>query len=216
MPRGAKHGVRAFEHPLLERLSRVHPVLPAVFWGPVSLALFGLAVHGGAAPARIALVWLAGLLSWTFVEYVLHRWVFHYVPADERLRELLYPLHMLHHDAQEWDRLVAPPLMSIPAFLVFLGLFSLWPGAPRMYPLLSGFVAGYLAYDYVHLYTHFARPRSRLGKGLRRRHLHHHFASSDRWYGVSSPLWDYVFGTHVRAGERTARPRNGKTNGHLR
>ena len=74
-----------------------------------------------------------------------------------------------------------------------------------MLPLFSGFIVGYLGYDYVHYYTHFARPTSWIGKGLRKRHLQHHFAFGDRWYGVSSPIWDYVFGTYVKEGERSRR-----------
>ena len=69
---------------------------------------------------------------------------------------------------------------------------------------IGGFLIGYLGYDYTHYATHFVRPKTRIGKGLRKRHLQHHFACPDRWYGVSSPLWDYVFRTHVPRGVRPA------------
>jgi sterol desaturase/sphingolipid hydroxylase (fatty acid hydroxylase superfamily) len=134
---------------------------------------------------------------------LLHRWVFHFQPAHPTLRRLYYPIHQLHHDVQEWDRLVAPPLMSIPLAALFFLIFRLLLGWPVVLPFFGGFVIGYLAYDYVHFYTHFARPRTRVGRGLRRRHLQHHFAFPDRWFGISSPLWDYVFRTHV---PRDARP----------
>jgi dihydroceramide fatty acyl 2-hydroxylase len=194
--------IRAFDSPLLERLSRVHPLTPLLVWPPVAMLLLVTGLTGVSVPASLGL-WVAGLFVWTFSEYVLHRWVFHWVGPTEGLRRLWYPVHHMHHDVQERDRLLAPPLLSIPLFFVFLGLFSWWPGAPWMYPLFSGFIVGYLAYDYIHFYTHFARPRSALGKGLRRRHLQHHFAFEDRWFGVSTPLWDYVFRTHVREGERS-------------
>jgi sterol desaturase/sphingolipid hydroxylase (fatty acid hydroxylase superfamily) len=174
-------------------------------WVPMSAYLFYLGLARELSLATSASLWVAGFFLWTFCEYILHRWIFHLELKNPTLRKIWYPVHMLNHDVQEWDRLVAPPRMSVPLFFFFLGVFAIWPGAPLMMPLFSGFIIGYLGYDYVHYYTHFARPTSRIGKGLRKRHLQHHFAFTDRWYGVSSPLWDYVFGTYVKEGERSRR-----------
>ena len=126
------------------------------------------------------------------------------MPRNPRLKKIFYPVHQLHHDAQEWDRLVAPLLMSVPIWLAFLWLFWVTLGTPIVFPFVAGFTIGYLAYDYIHFYTHFGRPRTWIGRGLRRRHLQHHFAAHDRWYGVSSPLWDFVFRTHVPRGVKPA------------
>jgi sterol desaturase/sphingolipid hydroxylase (fatty acid hydroxylase superfamily) len=30
---------------------------------------------------------------------------------------------------------------------------------------------------------------------VRQQHMHHHFKTPNKRFGVSSPLWDYVFGT---------------------
>jgi dihydroceramide fatty acyl 2-hydroxylase len=198
---------QVFASPLLDRLSRCHPILPAILWVPMAATLFVMAVRDGLSVWTLAGLFFAGLLLWTFAEYWLHRWVFHLEFKSEALNKMWYPVHKLHHDIQERERLVAPPLMSVPLFFVFLGLFYTWPGMPYMLPLFSGFIVGYLGYDYIHYYTHFARPTSAIGKGLRKRHLQHHFAFTDRWYGISSPLWDYVFGTYVREGERSERRR---------
>ena len=96
--------------------------------------------------------------------------------------------------------------MSVPLAVAFLGLFWLPLGQPAVFPFFGGFIVGYLAYDYTHYATHFVRARTWIGKGLRKRHLQHHFACPDRWYGVSSPLWDYVFRTHVPRGVRPSSP----------
>ena len=186
----------AFEHPILERLSRAHPVVPILLWGPMAALLFGFGASAYGVQAAAAFAWL-GALTWTLVEYMLHRWVFHFVPKRLTWRRRWYPVHMRHHDVQEWDRLVAPPLMAVPLFFVFLTAFRLLLGAPAMYAPFSGFIMGYLAYDYIHVFAHVARPHTHLGQGLRRRHLQHHFKHTTRWYGVSSPLWDFVFRTHV-------------------
>jgi sterol desaturase/sphingolipid hydroxylase (fatty acid hydroxylase superfamily) len=211
-PRDPEGRVRVFENPLLESLTRVHPVFPVCFWGPAAFLLLALGGHGGLGPETIAGLAAAGLLAWTLAEYLLHRFVFHWEPPGERLRRWYYPVHRLHHDVQERDRLLAPPLMALPLWLAFLGLFSLILGAPASFPFLGGFTLGYLAYDYIHYATHFARPRSLIGRGLRRRHLQHHFAREDRWYGISSPFWDYVLRTHLRPGEKAkVRPAAGAT-----
>lgn len=198
---------QVFASPLLDRLSRCHPVLPALLWVPMALALFVMGVRQGLGVTVLSGLFVFGALLWTLCEYILHRWIFHFEFKNPTLAKIWYPVHKLHHDVQERERLVAPPLMSVPLFFVFLGLFYAWPGTPYMLPLFSGFIVGYLAYDYVHYYTHFARPTTAIGKGLRKRHLQHHFAFTDRWFGISTPLWDYVFGTYVREGERSERRR---------
>jgi sterol desaturase/sphingolipid hydroxylase (fatty acid hydroxylase superfamily) len=196
---------RAFDNPLLERLSRIHPAVPALFWGPLSVALLVAGFYASLTPSAVFGWSVAGLLTWTLTEYLLHRWVFHFEPSDPGLRRRLYPIHRLHHDVQEWDRLVAPPLLSVPLALILFPSFWMALGWPTVLPFFSGFVVGYLAYDYIHFYTHFGRPKTAIGRGLRRRHLQHHFACPDRWYGVSSPLWDYVFRTHLPRGRPPAR-----------
>ena len=203
-------GSRVFENEFAERyLSRVHPAFPGVFWGPIALLAIGWGAYAGVPLWATGGMAVAGFLSWTLFEYILHRWVFHFVPESDTVKRLWYPVHQIHHDFQEWDRIVAPPLLSGGLCAIFLALFWLVFGTPWMWPFFGGFTLGYLAYDYVHYFTHFGTPKTWIGKGLRRRHLQHHHAWHNRWYGVSSPLWDYVFRTHVRRGERAPREREG-------
>jgi sterol desaturase/sphingolipid hydroxylase (fatty acid hydroxylase superfamily) len=196
--------VRAFDNDFLEKMSRIHPAVPICVWGPISLGSIYLGFRDGFSVPRVASLSLAGLFVWTLVEYILHRWIFHWQPRSPRLRDRFYPVHQLHHDVQEWDRIVAPPLMAVPLVVILLGIVWLCLGQPTVFPFFGGFLIGYLVYDYTHYATHYVRPLTWIGKGLRRRHLQHHFACPDRWYGVSSPLWDYVFRTHVPRGVRPA------------
>ena len=62
-------------------------------------------------------------------------------------------------------------------------------------PFYAGFAVGYLAYDGTHYAVHHFKQTSRIGKFLKRHHMLHHHADHDGGFGVSSPLWDYVFGT---------------------
>jgi sterol desaturase/sphingolipid hydroxylase (fatty acid hydroxylase superfamily) len=88
-----------------------------------------------------------------------------------------------------------PPAVSIPLAALFFGLFALIFGTSAAYPLFSGFLAGYLTYDYTHFHLHHHVPKTAAGKQLREQHMRHHFQDHRYGYGVSSPLWDYVFRT---------------------
>jgi sterol desaturase/sphingolipid hydroxylase (fatty acid hydroxylase superfamily) len=187
---------RMFETPLIERFSRVHPAMPFVFWLPVLGYVGHRAWQNGVAPLPAAGLFVLGVLIWTFAEYTLHRFVFHYVGPRPWQRRMHFVLHGVHHDfPQDSDRLVMPLGVSIPMGTLFFSLFRAAFGAVLVDPVFVGFGVGYLAYDGTHYAVHHFRMSSRLGKWLKRYHMvHHHTGENARW-GVSSPLWDWVFGT---------------------
>jgi dihydroceramide fatty acyl 2-hydroxylase len=172
---------------------------------PVVVVLAALGVdRAGAGPA--ALWVLGGLVFWTLTEYWLHRLVFHFEPDHPIGRRLHFIIHGVHHDhPNDRMRLVMPPSVSIPLAALFLLGFHAVLGVGWL-AFGAGFLAGYLFYDMTHYHVHHHRPKSRLGKRLREQHMRHHFQDHERGYGVSSPVWDYVFGTVPRRRtERTAR-----------
>ncbi|WP_437803481.1 sterol desaturase family protein [Sorangium sp. So ce693] len=185
-----------FETPLIERFSRIHPITPFVFWLPVYSYLgVRAARHGVGLLTGLGLV-LVGLFLWTLAEYVLHRYVFHYVGPRLWQRRMHFVLHGVHHDfPQDADRLVMPLGASIPLGIAFYTLFRVVFGPVPADPLFVGFGLGYLAYDGTHYAIHHFRMSSRWGKWIKRHHMvHHHTGENARW-GVSSPLWDWIFGT---------------------
>jgi dihydroceramide fatty acyl 2-hydroxylase len=122
--------------------------------------------------------------------------VFHY-PARSRLgKRFVYLFHGNHHDdPQDKTRLVMPPAGAIPIMAALFFLFGLVIPAPWIEPFGAFFIVGYLIYDYIHYATHHFPMRNPVAKYLRRHHLKHHFSGERGRYGVSSPLWDIVFGT---------------------
>ncbi len=192
-----KSTCQMFETPLIERFSRIHPATPFIFWLPVLLAVGIYAgLHGANSLPSVGLA-LAGALVWTLAEYVLHRYAFHYL-REPRLwqRRFHFVLHGVHHDfPQDHDRLVLPLGVSIPMGALFFWLFTSLLGLLYAMPAFIGFALGYLAYDGTHYAIHHLRMSSRWGKWIKRHHMiHHHTGVAARW-GVSSPLWDWVFGT---------------------
>jgi dihydroceramide fatty acyl 2-hydroxylase len=188
---------RMFESDFLERFSRIHPATVFVVWIP--FALFFLtrsALRHDVGVPGIAGAFLGGLFTWTFAEYVLHRWVFHWTNEKAWGKRVHFLLHGVHHQCpKDSDRLVMPLLTSAPLAVIFYSLFYFTMGRPVAEPFFAGFVIGYLFYDGTHYFVHHFTPTSRWGKFLRRHHLTHHFADHDGGFGVSSPLWDHVFRT---------------------
>lgn len=193
---------RLFANDFAEGMTRTNPIWPISFWVPVAIACFVQSLRLGTHPAIAAGLFVVGVLFWTLCEYILHRWIFHFVPKSPRVRRFYFLVHQVHHEEQEVDRIVMPiPLALVIAVPILTALYFTL-GHPAMWACFPGVVIGYLGYDYLHYYSHFGKPTNAILKGLRRRHNQHHHAFPDRWYGVSSPLWDYVFRTHVRPGER--------------
>ena len=193
-----------FDSRLLDALSRVHPAVPVLIFGPAigALAVWGLG-HTS-APAMLGLL-LGGYLLWTLFEYWLHRIVFHFEPDDGLGARMHWIIHGVHHDhPNDPLRLVMPPAVSVPLGAIVFGVIYLIFGARYAPGIGAGFFAGYLVYDMLHYYTHHFRPRGRLGKVLRERHMRHHFQDETRGFGISAPYWDEVFGTSSRATPATA------------
>ncbi|MFZ6178649.1 sterol desaturase family protein [Nannocystis pusilla] len=189
---------RFFHRPLYERLTRAHWASPYLLWaGPIAVGLvFGTAAYH---PAPLALLVAGGWLVWTFVEYWLHRGFFHLAPTTPARQVTSFIVHRHHHVApNDRDRLVATPLYSGGLALLLFGVYGLAFGPDARWPLLAGTLLGYLAYEWAHLVAHDRRPRTALGRAVRRRHLRHHFGDRARDFGISSPLWDLVFRTYSK------------------
>ncbi len=193
--------IRLFKSDFLEFFTHISPVTIVVIWLPVAVYLAVHTLLAGGSIAFLVEALLLGLFIWTFAEYTLHRFLFHHKPNGPRQERIFFLFHGIHHaQPQVKTRLVMPLPVSVPAALIFWGLFQLAAGvllgAPQwVAPLMSGFLSGYLAYDLTHYATHHWPMRSRLAKLLKRHHMQHHYKDPSTRFGVSSPLWDYVFGT---------------------
>src|SRR5687768_10502554 len=104
-----------FETPLIERFSRIHPLTPFVFWLPVLGYMGYRAAGNGVGVWTGAALAVGGLFLWTLAEYVLHRYLFHYLGPRLWQRRVHFILHGVHHDfPQDTGRLVMPLGASIP------------------------------------------------------------------------------------------------------
>lgn len=186
--------VRLFKNPVLEYFSHIHPSTPIIVYVPVALVMsyFGFRdtgfIYGVFSIAT-------GILLWSLTEYIIHRWAFHYEPKTETGKKVHFLVHGIHHDyPRDATRLVMPLLVSLPLALLFYSLFKTMFGAYHL-NVFCGFIMGYVSYDSIHYATHHLDMKGKVGKFLKTYHLRHHYADEHTAYGVSNPLWDYIFGT---------------------
>src|ERR1700761_5619140 len=192
----SQESVRMFKNGFLERLSKVHYLVPVYIFMPVILFCIYMSffeIHLNA----LAFIgyFVLGLFIWTFVEYIMHRFVFHYAPPDKPWAQRMhFVFHGVHHDyPSDAKRLVLPPSVSIPLATIFYFLFrAILPGN-ILYAFFPGFILGYLFYDMTHYAIHHFNFKGNIWKKIKQHHMLHHYQDPDKGYGVSSPFWDKVF-----------------------
>jgi sterol desaturase/sphingolipid hydroxylase (fatty acid hydroxylase superfamily) len=194
--------IRLFKSNFLEFFTHISPLAVILIWVPIVVLLLVLgANHQQSSFLVMVLGFLLGLFIWTLSEYLLHRFVFHFKPKKAWQERIAFLFHGVHHaQPKVKTRLVMPPAVSIPLALIFLGIFYLifdllLNASQWLFPSFAGFLTGYLIYDLMHYATHHFPMRKGIWKELKRLHMRHHYKHPDQLFGVSSPLWDYVFST---------------------
>ncbi|HEY5122735.1 MAG TPA: sterol desaturase family protein [Ignavibacteria bacterium] len=187
--------VRLFKNPVMEYFSHIHPATPLFVYIPIVTVseYFGFMQIDKISYGILNT--LLGIFIWTLLEYIIHRFAFHFTPKSDKGKKIHFLVHGVHHDyPRDSTRLVMPLLVSIPLAVIFFFLFK-WVFSMYYLNTFSGLVIGYLAYDSIHYATHHFKMKSGIWKFLKEYHLKHHYAGENSAYGVSNPLWDYVFRT---------------------
>jgi len=193
----SKESVRMFKNDILEMGSKVHWSIPIFVYVPIVSFLFYIGSDSFQS-IKSFLLSFSGLLMWTFVEYVLHRFVFHYEAKSDFGKKLHWLFHGVHHDyPNDAMRLVMPPGISLPLASLFYFLFSLIIPVPVLFSFFGFFLLGYLFYDMSHYAFHHLSSTNKMFMYLKRKHMEHHYKDPNHTFGVSSPLWDYIFKTKV-------------------
>ena len=191
---------RMFRSNFLESLSKIHYSVPLFIYIPV--ILYFLYRTFFSLPTGIftgVLLFGAGLFFWSFLEYVLHRFVFHYKLKGKIGERIHFIFHGVHHDyPNDAMRLVLPPSVSIPLAILFYYFFYLIFGAVYMSPIYAGFVTGYLIYDISHYAIHHSTFKNKFWQNIKKHHMYHHYKDDHAGYGVSSKFWDIIFGTDFK------------------
>lgn len=190
----SQESVRMFKSNILEALSKVPFYVPLIVYVPVIGYCIYRAYETTVGLAAFFEYLLLGLFVWTFTEYILHRFVFHYLPKPKWGQRLHFIFHGVHHDyPSDALRLVMPPSASIPLAIAFYYLFNAFLPANYIYAFFPGFIVGYLFYDISHYAIHHFNFKGSFWKKIKQHHMLHHYQDPTKGYGVSSPLWDKIF-----------------------
>jgi 4-hydroxysphinganine ceramide fatty acyl 2-hydroxylase len=191
-----KGTAQLFQNPVLERLTRTHIAVPISIFIIIAIGLltYGF-IHGFINVLSAIGLFLLGWFMFTFLEYMAHRYLFHMDTDTEIKKNIQYTFHGNHHDyPKDKDRLAMPPIMSLFIASLFFFIFKLIFGT-FVFGIVSGLLFGYAIYLFVHYAVHAYAPPKNFLKTLWIHHSIHHYKNDDKAFGVSSPLWDWVFGT---------------------
>ncbi len=148
---------------------------------------------------------IAGLLGWTLLEYIIHYWLGH-LPKG---KTLISSEHLKHHKDILYFTPVPTKIRGAVPLLAILGVAT---GVPLGVAFAVGFVAavaaGWTTYEVLHQSIHVRGPTTAYGRWAARNHLAHHFMNPNRNHGVTTPIWDFIFGTHTRVEKVSIRERD--------
>ena len=190
-----------FKNQYLEYLTKTHPL---VIWGIYLPIIFFMLYYSNSEVemdvVRIGIVFLSGMFFWTFFEYIMHRFIFHFVANSERAKKIIYVMHGNHHEyPRDKERLFMPP---VPSIILASAIFSLMylvaflmNTQQNVFAFFPGFMLGYLIYGSMHYAIHAWNPPYKWMKPLWRNHHLHHYKNEEQGFGVSTTLWDRLFGT---------------------
>ena len=197
MKNNQTQSIRLFKSDFMESLTHVHPITPLVFWAPVILWFFYRSFNSDAISIEMfSLVAVFSLLIWTFTEYTLHRFVFHYKAKSRFGKYIIFLFHGIHHDdPNDKTRLVMPPVPAVMIVSILYFLFKQFIPGQLLNAFMGWFLIGYLIYDYIHYATHHFPMKGKTARFLKKWHIQHHHTKEPVQYGVSNPLWDYIFRT---------------------
>lgn len=148
-----------------------------------------MARRGGLlAPVAGAAALAAGVGAWTLTEYVAHRWLMH----GGRRFGVISREHVAHHG----DPAATDPRLRALGYAAVMTPAVVGASLAGAWPVGVGWAAGYAAYEQFHWREHHRPPLGSWERAARRRHFAHHFDSARANYGVTTAVWDRVFGTY--------------------
>jgi sterol desaturase/sphingolipid hydroxylase (fatty acid hydroxylase superfamily) len=186
---------RIFKNPVLEALTKTSPTITIGFYSALAAVYIATGVYAmHTSVAWICLYFMAGILFWSFFEYIMHRYIFHiseHIHGTERFQYIIHGVH--HQHPRDEERVFMPPVPGALIAILLLGINFLIMGKNTFF-FTGGMLVGYMIYASIHYAVHNKPVKPRFRK-LWQHHALHHYKYPDKAFGVSSPLWDMVFGT---------------------
>ena len=195
---------RAFKKTLAGKLTMAPtPNQALIGCGIWAVVLTVFAMQSGSTFTPFAVLFmLSGLVFWTIIEYIGHRFFFHdyhNLPVSKGAKQGFEALHVPHH-YEELDGINAGPLFFVPlgtlfmTFFLFISKWAFSSYAPGQC-IMVGFLVGFIAYEWFHYQLHLGTVDSSYLRFLRSFHKLHHRKNWRTNYGITNPCWDFILGT---------------------
>ena len=133
------------------------------------------------------IVFVLGFLFWGLLEYGVHGFLSH------RWKTFASPMHWAHH--LEPCRVFTSPIAVVPTALLLFAIANFAMGPLLAAGFVAGTTLGFANYEWTHWRIHFRQPRNPREQRLRDHHLAHHDRNTRAYHGVTTQVWDRVFGT---------------------
>jgi sterol desaturase/sphingolipid hydroxylase (fatty acid hydroxylase superfamily) len=192
-----EQSAKLYKNQFIEFLSKAPFWVPHLQWVVIFLVFMFLSfAYTSLGYLEIVLTAIGGGLTWTFMEYVVHRFAYHTEVDSQKFLDFQMSMHGNHHHyPKDPERLAMPPIPGLFISALLFGLFYLIMGI-YAFAFFPGFILAYDAYITLHYYQHRIKsPRYKPWKKLWMHHKAHHYSNPYSAFGVSTRLWDWVFGT---------------------
>jgi hypothetical protein len=187
---------------------RLYPV--SLLYTAYAIGVMAYAMKSGHFAFALA-SFAAGVAAWTYVEYLVHRYILHgrFPDGPGFYRHFLHRyfdhLHWEHHK-RPWDGNHINgtiedtlPFVGPVALLFFLAPVHMLPA------FLAGFIQAYIAEEWVHHSVHFCQFKGRYFQYIKRHHLYHHSPKgSEVAFGLTNGFWDVACETRIPGAIREA------------
>ena len=151
------------------------------------------------SPWRTVSCVLLGIPFWILIEYILHRFIFHFSSNYKAVQRIIYIFHGNHHVQPNHPcRTLMPIIVTLPVGLLVWLSFSFVLGAGLGSALFLGFYTGYVFYDCIHFATHNFHMKHFPFSLWKRHHLLHHYRTEKHNYSITLPWLDVLFRTNFK------------------
>ena len=184
------------DFPIIIRLfASVNPIHLFIYVIPVLIAINIYMSNNGLLLSVLSFA--LGAVYWTFLEYFIHRYIYHTNFKSKFLTYTIGSFHLYHHSNLKDHSVlnsgfliiaIGAPIVTLPFFL----LFSL----SNCLSIFMGLVCAYYIYECVHYLIHYREYKSGYMQYIQKYHMQHHCSSPNKNFGNTSHFWDVLFGTY--------------------
>jgi len=176
------------------------PVYVLMFTVPMMILMSYIYLQGQMSTSSVAIALVLGAFYWSFVEYLIHRFYFHWNPRIKFIRRLVDSFHIYHHqNPEDMEVINSGPLTAFVGLFFHYGIWLSLTGGNIYFSaaVVLGLLITYSYYEWVHYSVHHKHYKKGLMKFLQEFHLTHHQYPKKN-YGQISPIWDFLFQTSMK------------------